>query len=172
MHDSATEQGIVAGYEDGESAPLAGYGLLIAAFNAIFAAFLLLLRLRNDRAPRLGVGDVVLLGVATHKLSRLGTKDFVTSPLRAPFTHVEASGGAGEMNEQGRGSGLRLAIGQLLTCPWCFDWWVAALLGYGLALAPRLTRFVIGIFSAVAVADYLQFAYEKAKSASGQAPSS
>lgn len=38
---------------------------------------------------RLSAQDVVLAGVATHKLSRLIAKDNVTSFLRAPFTRFQ-----------------------------------------------------------------------------------
>ena len=61
--------------------------------------------------------DLLLAGVATHKLSRLLTKDRVTSFIRAPFTRYEQPAGHGEVEEEPRGSGLRLAIGELLVCP-------------------------------------------------------
>ena len=38
--------------------------------------------------------DLVLVTVATHKLSRLVAKDRITSTLRAPFTSVEDRPGA------------------------------------------------------------------------------
>ena len=43
---------------------------------------------------RMPVGDLALVTVATHKLSRLVAKDRVTSTLRAPFTSVEYQAGA------------------------------------------------------------------------------
>lgn len=54
---------------------------------------------------RVGFGDVALLGVATHKASRLLTKDAVTSPLRVPFARFEEETGMGEVNESIRGHG-------------------------------------------------------------------
>ncbi len=74
---------------------------------------------------RVGVGDLVLMGVATHKLSRLITKDRVTSFARAPFTRYEEPAGHGEIEEHARGTGMRRAVGQLLTCPYCISQWVA-----------------------------------------------
>ena len=47
--------------------------------------------------------DVVLLRIATHKLSRVVAKDLVTSPFRAPFVRFETSAGAGEVEEEARG---------------------------------------------------------------------
>ncbi len=40
---------------------------------------------------RVSPGDILLLGVATHKLSRLLAKDWVTSFYRAPFTEYQGS---------------------------------------------------------------------------------
>ena len=37
--------------------------------------------------------------------------------------------------------------------------WVAAFLAYGLVLSPSLTRFITSLFSAHALADFLQLGY-------------
>ena len=66
-----------------------------------------------------------MLGIATHKLSRLITKDWVTSPFRAPFTKFKEADGVGEVTEEARGTGMQQAIGELVTCPWCVGPWVA-----------------------------------------------
>jgi hypothetical protein len=109
-------QRLIPGYSD-EPRPLGGYLTLAGAFNAVFAGFLLLLKLRNQSLPtRVGVADVLLLGVATHKVSRLLAKDWVTSPLRAPFTEYEGPTGIpAELSEKPRGEGLRYAVGELVT---------------------------------------------------------
>jgi Protein of unknown function (DUF1360) len=76
--------------------------------------------------------------MGTHKLSRTLTKEAVTSPLRAPFTHYLGIGGPAEVNEDGRQAGqLRHSMGELLTCPFCFDMWVATGFAIGLIFAPR-----------------------------------
>lgn len=156
-------------YATDHHAPLRGYATLIAIFNAGFIGSLLLAAATRRPLPRLTAGDVALFGIATHKLSRLATVDFVTAPLRAPFTTYSESAGTGEVREQARSGQLRQATGELLTCPWCFGQWVAAALGIGTVFAPRLTRFVATLAAAVTVSDFLHLAYEKAKSASGQA---
>lgn len=72
------------GYGDGEH-PLAGYAALIGLDNALFAAGLVLARRTGLRLPEcLGPADVLLLGVGTFRLSRLLSKDSVTSSPRAP----------------------------------------------------------------------------------------
>ena len=56
----------------------------------------------------------MLLGVATHKLSRLIATDTATSPLRAPFTRYEGGAGVNEVSETPRGEGPRRAFGELI----------------------------------------------------------
>ncbi len=97
--------------------------------------------------------------MTTHKLSRLVTRDAVLSPLRAPFTRYLGPAGDGELREEPRGRGIRHAIGELVTCPFCLGAWVATGLTVGLALAPRATRIVTSAGTALAISDALQFAY-------------
>src|ERR687885_688224 len=97
---------LFAGYKGGEEMPLAGYATLLGVYNAAFAAMLLAAQKSGRDLPEwISYADLLLMGVATHKLSRLITKDFVTSPLRAPFTEYKKSAGAGEVNEKSRGEG-------------------------------------------------------------------
>jgi hypothetical protein len=55
---------------------------------------------------------------------------------------------------------LRRSVGELLTCKFCLSVWVASLFTYGLVLAPRVTRLVAALFSAVTVSDYLHQTYK------------
>lgn len=146
-------------YSD-EQIPLTSYAGFLGAFGAAFVTFMAL-RSRSDRElpERIPTSDLLLMGVATHKITRIVTRDWVTSPLRAPFTSYQGSSGGGEVEERARGSGLRKATGELLTCPWCFAPWTASSLVYGLVTAPRTTRLVASIFSTVAISDVLQHGY-------------
>jgi hypothetical protein len=144
--------------------PLGAYAVTMAVFNGLFAAGLGLAWRRGRELPeRPAVGDIVLVGIASHKLSRLITKDKVTSPLRAPFTELEGSGGPGELEEKARGTGARRAIGEMLICPYCLDLWVVAAFSVGLLFAPRLTRFLAAVFAALTVSDFFQIAYKAAE---------
>jgi hypothetical protein len=148
-----------AGYKGGEEMPLAGYATLMGIYNAAFAAMLLAAKNSDRRLPeRIGYGDLLLLALTTYKLSRLIAKDRVTSPLRAPFTEYEGSAGASDIKEKVRGRGMRRAIGDLITCPFCLGPWVAAALAFGFVFKPRATRLIGGIFAAVTVSDFLQHA--------------
>jgi len=103
--------------------------------------------------------DILLLGVATYKISRIISSDRVTSPLRAPFMEYIEPDGASEVKEKVRGTGLQRAVGDLLHCPFCLSPWVAAALGAGMIVRPKTTRFLSKVFAAVALADVLQHAY-------------
>jgi hypothetical protein len=112
---------------------------------------------------RLTTTDLLLVGIATHKLSRLIAKDKVTSFLRAPFTKFQEPSGQGEIEEQPCGHGLRLAVGELLVCPYCLGQWVATGLTLGLVGAPRATRLVNSVFVAHTISDFLQVVYRVAE---------
>jgi Protein of unknown function (DUF1360) len=69
---------------------------LVVAYNGLVGAFLAARARAGKGFPeRIGIGDLLLAGVATHKLSRVIAKDRVTAPLRAPFTEFEGEGGPG-----------------------------------------------------------------------------
>jgi hypothetical protein len=147
-----------------ERPPLLSYAVAMTIFNAVFGGALLLARRRGRELPqRPALGDIALVGIASHKLSRLIAKDKVTSPLRAPFTELEGDGGPGELEERSRGTGARKAIGELVICPYCLGLWVVAAFSVGLLFAPRLTRFLAAIFVALTASDFLQIAYKAAE---------
>ncbi len=120
--------------------------------------------LEQDRLPkRFSVLDLALLGIATHKLSRIVAKDRITGILRAPFVSYIRSAGAGEVEEEPRGRGIQRGIGQLISCPYCTAPWCATALAFGFVFAPRMTRFFAGILASVATSDFLHRAYLAAK---------
>jgi hypothetical protein len=65
------------------------------------------------------------------------------------------------VSEEPRGHGLRRAVGELITCPYCIGLWVSAAFAAGLLVAPRFTRWVAAVLAAVFGADVLQVAYKK-----------
>lgn len=134
----------------------------MVVYGAAVGALSLVVRRSGRPLPaRVGWSDVALISVATHKLSRSLAKDPVTTPLRAPFTRFEGTSGEAELVEEVRGTGVRKALGELLTCPFCLGQWVATGLVFGLVLAPRATRLVGVLFTSLAAADVLQFGYDK-----------
>jgi hypothetical protein len=160
--------GLRRSYAPHEHRPLDGYVVTMGAFGALAGSLAAAARLTGRPVPeRPATADVVLISIATHKLSRLIAKDSVTSPLRAPFTRYTEPGGSAEVNEEVRdqGSSIRHSIGELITCPFCLAMWVATGLTGGLVLSPRLTRLAATALTAVAASDFLQMAYSIAKEA-------
>ena len=160
MSDKVAPQDIFEGY-GGEEQRLFSYTALIGVFNLIFAVFLLLARgARRPIPERVDAKDIALLGVATHKLSLIGAKDAVTSPLRAPFTELQEKESPKSVEEEPRGEGLRRSIGELLTCQFCLGLWIAAFFTYGLVLVPHVTRLVAAIFTVLTISDHLHQTYK------------
>jgi hypothetical protein len=148
----------------GEQRPLAGYALLTSIFSASFVGALVAAHRAGHRLPDdISAKDVILTGVATHKLSRLIARDKVTSVVRAPFTRFEGATGHAEVDETPRGSGLRLALGELLVCPYCLAQWIAGAFTVGHVAAPRVTRLLTAMWTAHAIADAAQLAYSAAE---------
>jgi Protein of unknown function (DUF1360) len=143
---------------------LLGEYAALLAFYLTSVAVLTRAAAEHDRLARqFSLLDLALLGIATHKLSRIVAKDRITGIIRAPFVKYIRSSGAGEVEEEPRGRGIQRGIGHLISCPYCMAPWCATALGFGFVFAPRVTRFFAGIFASVAVSDFLQRAYSAAK---------
>lgn len=151
-------------YSDGNPRPLKAYlGLMGTYLTMVGALSALVRRLGRPLPTRLGAGDIALVAVATHKAARMVTKETVTSPLRAPFTTFRGAAGDAELHEDVTAPGARHAVGELLTCPFCTGHWIATVLVFGLVIAPRATRLVCAILTAVAGSDALQLLYASAQ---------
>ncbi len=138
---------------------MGGYLVLLATYFTMVFTLGLVVRRRVRLPGRPAAADIALVAVATHKVSRMLSKDSVLAAVRMPFTRFQEAAGAGEVHESVRGRGLRHAVGELLTCPFCLAQWVATGFTFGMLLAPRATRQIASIFCAVTASDYLQFAY-------------
>jgi hypothetical protein len=159
-------EGEAEAYSDGADRPLGGYVRVLATYGAVVGGMALVLR-RRTLPERLDPHDLALVALATHQLSRQLTKDPVTSPIRAPFTRYEGLSGPSELHEEVRGRGVKHSIGELVTCPFCLSQWIGTGFVFGLVTAPRVTRLVASLYSALAVSDLLQFARAKAIQATG-----
>ncbi|MEU7190717.1 DUF1360 domain-containing protein [Streptomyces sp. NPDC045369] len=148
------------GGPEAEEVPLRGYAVLSGAYVTATALFALGFRRSGGTLPaRVPPWDVLLLGAATYKASRLLAKDKITSLVRAPFTRRTGTISASEVMDEPRGHGLRLATGELLACPFCLAAWVGTSLACGYAVAPRATRLAACGLSAVTISDWLQYAW-------------
>jgi hypothetical protein len=142
--------------------PHKAYALIVAAYLGLMGA--VADRVRRDptllqEAP--GTRDLFLLGLGSYQLSRFLTYDKVTSVFRLPFVEE----GKGPVHPEGtrevaKGSGLRLAIGQLLTCSLCMSAWTGALNAYLFTLSPRLGRLFLLVLSASGISQMLHPLFE------------
>lgn len=147
-------------YAPNDDLPLGGFTLLMGAYTVAIGAAGLMGRARGVRLPeRFSVADLAVGAIAAHKISRTVSKASITSPVRAPFTQFESSAGAAELNESVQGTGLRKAVGELLTCPFCVGQWASTALAIGFVFKPRQTRFIASIFAMKTGSDFLQLAH-------------
>lgn len=153
--------GLLRSYSPNEPRALGGHAVLTAAFNGSVAALALAQHRSSRQLPeRVPPGDLVLLSIATYKLSRLLAKDRITSFVRAPFTRFQGeSERPGEVKEEPRGEGLRHAIGELLVCPYCLGQWVGTGLLATYIRDRRVARTIASAFTVVAGSDLLQEAW-------------
>lgn len=153
-------------YRDGSDQPLGGYVATVSVYSTLVAAGLVAVKLSGRRPTgTVSPWDLALMGLSTHKLSRMVAKDPITSPLRAFFTRFQGVSAPSELKEEVRGEGGRKAVGELISCPFCTAQWIATGYAFGLVLAPRFTRSAGAVFSAVAVSDWLQLAYVRLQKA-------
>lgn len=156
--------GPLAGHSPDQDRPLGSYAALMGLYAASTAGFAAWYRASGRPLPEhMRASDLALVTVATHKLGRIITKDRITSSVRAPFTRFQDDGGPGEVEEAARGTGVQRAIGELLVCPYCVSMWTATGFAAGLLVAPRATRQVTSVFSALFGADVLNLLYVKAQ---------
>ena len=149
-------------YTNGAERPLAGDLGAMGVYLGLVSAGAAAVRAGGRELPdRIPVGDAFLLTVATFRLARRLAKDPVTSPIRAPFTTFQGPSGHAEIAEEVREhGGVKHAVGELLTCPFCLAQWVGTAFVFGYATAPRATRLAALTMTMVAGSDVLQFAYD------------
>jgi hypothetical protein len=149
-------------YTQGQPRPLAGDLGAMGVYLGVVSAAAAAVRASGCQLPdRIPPGDAALLTVATFRLARRIAKDPVTSPIRAPFTRFEGASGHAEVAEEVREhGGVKHAVGELLTCPFCLAQWVGTGFVLGYVTAPRATRLAALTMTMVAGSDVLQFVYD------------
>ena len=146
---------VIKGY--GENQPLPQFSALMVLQSGVILLLATLAQAR--RYPKIRLGDLILLGIGTHKLSRIVAKDRVTAPLRAPFTRFEKSVGSGEVEDEPRGSGLQEVIGELISCPYCMSVWVASGLLLLFIVDPKLDRLICKLLTMITASHFLHRFY-------------
>jgi Protein of unknown function (DUF1360) len=149
-------------YAHGEDRPLGGLLGAMGVYLTTVTGAAVAVRASGRQLPdRVPLGDAVLLTIATFRTARTIAKDPVASPLRAPFTTYRGTSGEAEVAEEVREhGGIKHAIGELVTCPFCLAQWVGTAYTLGYVTAPRATRLAALTMTSVAGADVLQFVYD------------
>jgi hypothetical protein len=149
-------------YAQGEERPLGADLGAMGVYVSLVSAAAAAVRLSGRELPtRIPPGDLALMTIATFRLSRRIAKDPITAPLRAPFTVFQGASGEAEIAEEVREhGGVKHAVGELLTCPFCMAQWVATALVFSYVTAPRAARLAALTMTMVAGSDVLQFVYD------------
>lgn len=122
------------------------YAALTLTYGSLLAG---LAYVSRDRAP-LERAEMVPLVAATFALAKLVGKEKVETWVREPFVEETPEG------KQPKGTGMRFAIGELLSCTRCLGAWSSlGLVGLRLA-APEAGRTVTTVLAASAGNDFLQ----------------
>ena len=150
-----------------EQRPLGAYAGLAAAYAGLFGGGLAAaLRRGHPLLEGIGASELALYGVATHRLSRLLSREKVARFARAPFTDVEEGVDTppAELAEHPRegAQGMYRAVGELLCCTMCLDQWIAGGFVVGHVWAPRATRLAASALAIKSVADALHVTYARA----------
>src|SRR3954453_18137090 len=149
-------------YTNGEPRPLGGDLGAMGVYVGLVSAAAAAVRASGRELPeRIPLGDAALLTVATFRLARRIAKDPVTAPLRAPFVRFEGASGHAEVAEEVREhGGVKHAVGELVTCPFCLAQWVGTGFVFGYVTAPKATRLAALTMTMIAGSDVLQFVYD------------
>src|SRR5919107_1658047 len=149
-------------YPQGEPRPLGEDLGAMGVYVGLVGAAATAIRVSGRELPsRIPLGDAVLLTIGTFRLARRIAKDPVTAPVRAPFTSYQGTSGEAEVAEEVREhGGVKHAVGELLTCPFCMAQWVGTGFVLGYVTAPRATRLAALTMTMVAGSDVLQFVYD------------
>jgi Protein of unknown function (DUF1360) len=127
------------------------YAALSAGWGALLGALLVAARDKGDEPVR--ATEVLPLGLATFALSKLVAKEKVDAWVREPFVEERVDG------HEPKGTGLRYAIGELITCTRCVGVWSALGLTALRVTRPREARVVNAVLGASAINDAAQAAF-------------
>jgi Protein of unknown function (DUF1360) len=127
------------------------YAALGAGWGALLGAVLVAARDMGDEPVR--AAEMLPLGIATFALAKLVSKEKVDAWVREPFVEE------GPHGRRPKGTGLRYAVGELITCSRCVGVWSALGLTALRVTRPREARVVNAVLGASAVNDVLQTAF-------------
>ena len=129
------------------------YAALNAVFGALLAGVVLAARERTRESEPLTTRDLAVTGAATFALAKVISRERIGSWVREPFVDEEHG-------RRPRGTRMRHAVGELLTCTRCVGAWSAlGLVGLRLT-SPATGRVVNDILAVSAMNDWLQASFK------------
>ena len=150
--DAPTRESVNGSPADTPTEPY-DYMALNAVFGALLAGVVVAARDRTSSREPLTTRDLAVTGAATFALSKVIARERIGSWVREPFVEEERG-------RRPRGSGLRHAVGELLTCTRCVGAWSAlGLVGLRLT-SPATGRVVNDVLAVSAMNDWLQAAFK------------
>jgi hypothetical protein len=141
------------------------YAALNAVFAALLAGVVVAARERTRDSEPLTARDLAVTGAATFALSKVIARERIGTWVREPFVDEERG-------RRPRGTRLRHAVGELLTCTRCVGAWSAlGLVGLRL-VSPPTGRVVNDVLAVSAMNDWMQASFkllcEKTNEAAGR----
>jgi hypothetical protein len=129
------------------------YAALNAVFAALLAGVVVAARERSRESEPLTTRDLAVTGAATFALSKVIARERIGSWVREPFVDEEHG-------RRPRGTRMRHAVGELLTCTRCVGAWSAlGLVGLRLT-SPATGRVVNDVLAVSAMNDWLQASFK------------
>jgi hypothetical protein len=130
------------------------YGVFLLNYLLLWGLFLFVARAVGAIWPREISGmDLLLLSLATFRLTEIVTEEKVARVIRAPFADevtVQKENGEEETQEVPRGTGFRRVVGEMILCPWCTGVWIATLLTFAWVLIPAVAKVILIAFAVAA----------------------
>ena len=127
----------------------ANYAALSLTYSTLLVG--VVIASRDSGEERLRSTEILPLGLATFALSKLIAKEKVETWVREPFVEETPDG-----EKRPKGTGMRYAVGELLTCSRCLGAWSALGLTAVRVHRPQEARLLTTVLAATAVNDFLQ----------------
>jgi hypothetical protein len=125
------------------------YATLSATYGALLGTVVLAARQRGEEP--IGTTELAPLGLAAFALTKLLAKEKAETWVRAPFVD--------KASREPKGSRLRYAIGELMTCTRCLGAWGSLGLVALRVTRPREARVVTAVLATSAINDWLHSAF-------------
>ena len=136
------------------------YAALSAGYGALLGAVVLGARERPDPVVR---HEIPALGLAAFALAKMIAKEKVETWVREPFVEETPQG------RRPKGTRLRYAVGELLTCTRCVGAWSSLGLVALRVTRPREAKVVTAVLATSALNDFLQTGFNWACAAANAA---